>query len=153
GLDGALAWDYTGLNHRGFLHGLRHDGEDVLPRLAAALPDRSRLGVTGDEVVALGALPLKYFGLFAGDAPHGAGRSAGVARIRAAALAELERDPATSPPSLAARKMPWYARSVGPVLDAIVADAAVDTVLNLAAADGVVEEHRARLRGTECILA
>jgi 6-phospho-beta-glucosidase len=153
GLDDALEWSYTGLNHRGFLHDLRVDGEDVLPHLTAALPDRARLGVTGDEIAGLGALPLKYFGLFAGHAPHGSGRSAEVARIRAAALGELERDPTVSPPSLAARRMPWYARSVAPVLAAIVCGGATDTVVNVAAADGIVHEGRARVEGSDVVFA
>jgi 6-phospho-beta-glucosidase len=146
-------WAYTGLNHRGFLHGLRHDGQDALPLLAAALPDRSRLGVTGEEVAALGALPLKYFSLFAGDAPHGFGRAAELDRLRATTLGELECDPKTRPPSLAEREAPWYTRSVGPVLAAAVSCAAVDTVVNVADDDGVVRERRARAVGSECLLA
>jgi 6-phospho-beta-glucosidase len=153
GYDGdGVEWAYTGLNHRGFLYGLRHGGQDVLPLLVTALSDRSRLGVTGEEVAALGAVPLKYFALFAGHPPHGFGRAAQVDRLREAALIELERDPRTRPQSLAGREMPWYARSVGPVLAAAASGAVVDTVINAADNEGLVHERRARVAGSECLL-
>ena len=66
--------DYVGLNHLGWLRGLVHDGEDVLPRLLA---DPSALGgieegrLFGAEwVQALGAVPNEYlyYYYFARDA-------------------------------------------------------------------------------------
>jgi 6-phospho-beta-glucosidase len=153
GYDGdGVEWGYTGLNHRGFLHDLHRAGQDMLPFLVAALSDRSRLGVTGDEIAALGAVPLKYFSLFSGHAPHGSGRAAQLERLRADAISELERDPTRRPPSLAGREMPWYARSVAPVIAAAVSGAAVDTVVNIADEDGIVRERRARVAGSECLL-
>jgi 6-phospho-beta-glucosidase len=150
GSDGdELEWEYTGLNHRGFLCGLRYRGEDVLPILARTLSDRAALGVTEAEVLALKALPLKYFALFAGEAPHGAGRATQLRTLRARALSELERDSTTHPRSLAGREMPWYSRSVGPVLAAVASGDGIDTVLNIEEG-GIVQEHRARVAGIEC---
>jgi 6-phospho-beta-glucosidase len=147
---GGIEWSYTGLNHRGFLHDLRRGGEDVVPLLVARLRDRSRLGVTGQEVAALGAVPLKYFSLFSRHAPSGSGRAAHLARLRAEAVTQLERDPESRPPSLAGRDMPWYARSVAPVLAAVATGGAVETVVNMPDDDGVVRERRARVTGREC---
>ena len=59
-----LDLDYVGLNHLGWLRGLRHDGTDLLPRLLA---DDALLGATEegqlfglDWVRELGALPNEY---------------------------------------------------------------------------------------------
>lgn len=145
-----LDWAYTGLNHRGFLHALRVDGRSVLDRLVGALPDRAAgaLGILGSEVRAVGALPLKYFGLFAGHAPHGAGRAEQLARLRSAATAQLHAAPSVRPASLAGRPTPWYADAVGPVLSAVAGIAVADTVVTVPAADGFGRECRARIDGT-----
>jgi 6-phospho-beta-glucosidase len=66
--------DYVGLNHLGWLRGLVHDGEDVLPRLLA--DESALLGIEEgrlfgpDWVRALGALPNEYlyYYYFARDA-------------------------------------------------------------------------------------
>lgn len=34
-----VQWSYSGLNHRGFVHDLRHDGRDLLPELIARLTE------------------------------------------------------------------------------------------------------------------
>lgn len=65
GLDpAATSADYVGLNHLGWLRGLRHDGVDVLPRLLAddaALATVEEARLFGPEWVrALGALPNEY---------------------------------------------------------------------------------------------
>jgi 6-phospho-beta-glucosidase len=66
--------DYVGLNHLGWLRGLVHDGEDVLPRLLADGPalrglEEGRL-FGPDWVQSLGALPNEYlyYYYFARDA-------------------------------------------------------------------------------------
>ena len=66
--------DYVGLNHLGWLRGLVHDGEDVLPGLladASALRGIEEARLFGSEwVQALGALPNEYlyYYYFARDA-------------------------------------------------------------------------------------
>jgi 6-phospho-beta-glucosidase len=147
-----LSWSYTGLNHRGFVHHLEladrpGSGAEVLRRLAARLTDRELLGVLGSEVEALNALPLKYFGLFAAHAPHGAGRAEVLMRMRASALAELAADPQRPPPSISARSMPWWSATVGPVLGALCGSGPLDTMVNLPDVDGVVRERRAVVDG------
>jgi hypothetical protein len=92
-------------------------------------------------------LPLKYFGLFAAHAPHGAGRADVLMTMRAAALAELRADPAAPPRSIGGRSMPWWPLTVGPVLGAIAAGEPLETVVNLPDADGVVRERRAVVAG------
>ncbi len=156
---GRLSWSYTGLNHRGFLHHLTLDGRDVLPLLGQRLPDRTALGVLGSEVTALDALPLKYFGLPAGHAPHGAGRAERLTDIRRRAGEELQAPgagpqrsgpgDATRPPSLRERPMPWWSLTVGPVLRAVATSTDVQTVLNVADPDGLVRERRVTLGGRD----
>lgn len=142
-----VTWAYVGLNHRGFVHVLRAGADDLLPALAKRLPDRSALGVLGTEVAALGALPLKYHGLFAGDAPHGTGRAAELAEIRARILSDLARNPAEPPSSLALRDMPWWAESVVPVLSAALTGIPIQTVVNVVDGADVVREVRAVVTG------
>ena len=144
-----LSWAYTGLNHRGFLHHLAAPGVDVLARLGERLTDRSRLGVLGVEVTELEALPLKYFGLFADHAPHGAGRARVLQAMRATALDELAVDPAVSPPAIAGRSMPWWPESVGPALAAICGSQPRTTMVNLPEPDGLVRERRVELSGRD----
>jgi 6-phospho-beta-glucosidase len=149
-----LSWAYTGLNHRGFLHHLEIDGSldgDPLEALAESLVERSTLGVLGDEVQELDALPLKYFGLLAGHAPHGAGRAARLVDIRASALRELRGNPRARPASLTARPTPWYSECVGPVIGALADGGPLDTVLNLPGADGLVREQRVTIEGGRCV--
>jgi hypothetical protein len=103
--------------------------------------------VLGSEVNELGALPLKYFGLFNGHAPHGAGRGRRLAAIRATARAELNHDPGRVPNALAERAMPWYELIVAPVINAVVTATPLSAILNCADADGVVREHAVRVAG------
>ncbi|MFI6318196.1 6-phospho-beta-glucosidase [Nonomuraea sp. NPDC050556] len=65
GLDPArVSPDYVGLNHLGWLRGLRHDGHDVLPDLLADDAALDRVEETrifgADWVRTLGALPNEY---------------------------------------------------------------------------------------------
>lgn len=69
GLDpGTTEVDYAGLNHLGWLQGLRHDGRDVLPdlladdRLLGSMEEARLLGL--DWVRTLGALPNEYLYYF-----------------------------------------------------------------------------------------
>ena len=64
-----IDWQYVGLNHRGFIVSLKHKGQELLREL----PQRLRTdgdrdggastigGIAADEVLRVGALPLKYF--------------------------------------------------------------------------------------------
>ncbi len=143
-------WAYTGLNHRGFLHDVQHEGNDLLEQLTAVLPDRTLLGVLGSEVAQYSALPLKYFGLFAGHAPHGRGRSAALLAMREEALSELAVPDSRRPACLDARPSPWYSHAVVPILCAVIDRIETHGVVNLLDADDLVREHRVRISNGNC---
>jgi 6-phospho-beta-glucosidase len=143
-----LGWSYTGLNHRGFLHDFTFDGERLPLNFADAA---AHLEVTSVEIASTGAVPLKYFGLFDGRAPHGIGRAAQLETIRAAALAELTAVPDARPDALSRRDMPWYSTIVGPVLRAIETAEPLTTVLNLPVEDGLVRERRVVVGGPDFV--
>lgn len=143
GVDPAeVEWAYAGLNHRGFLHRLHHRGHDLLPELAAGLGEATIGGITGADVAALGALPLKYFSLFTAGVAPTPGRAVFLEDVRRRALAELRERPERSPPSLAARRQPWYGEAVVPLLAAMAAAEPSDHVLDLPSDDGLVREVR-----------
>lgn len=137
-----LGWDYSGLSHRGFLHGLRGpDGTDRLPALVVALTAQgSRIGtVAAGDIASLGALPMKYHGLLRGTSSvHG--RAAAVGSVRSDLRAELLSAPRTRPGSLSARPTPWYEVMVAPVLRALAGGASARLVLDLPSGDGLVRE-------------
>ena len=140
--DGELGWDYSGLSHRGFLHGLRGpDGAELLTVLVDALTaSGSGIGaVAADEIASLGALPMKYHGLLRGTSSvHG--RAVAVDSARSDLRAELLSAPRARPESLSARPTPWYDVMVAPVLRALAGGAAARLVLDLPSGDGLVRE-------------
>jgi len=133
-----VEWEYAGLNHRGFVTALRHGDRDLLAELPARLGERTIGGVRADEIAAVGALPLKYHRLLAGEVPA-PGRAAYLRGVRTTLLREL-RDPSRVPASLADRAMPWYARAAVPVLAALAGGPPAHLTLNLHRGDDVVEE-------------
>ena len=143
----AMDWAYAGLNHRGVIYGLSLDGEDLTGRLPAALGDATLDGITAGEIEALGALPVKHFGLLRPDAPVGSGRAAALAGLRERALTELEADTTRVPPSVLGRDQPWYAEAVVPLLRALGSTDAERMVLDLPDSDGITRERRVWLSG------
>ena len=145
---GDLEWSYAGLNHRGFVHGLHHDGRDVLPGLVQAL-GRSRLGgISAETIGALGAVPTKYFGLMSGPGPLYVGRAAEVAAVRADLAAEVRADPTRCPPSLGRRPTPWYDQALVPILDALSPDGpGCEVVATVPDGSGPAFERRGHLSG------
>ncbi len=139
-----VAWSYSGLNHRGFIHVLRQGDRDLLSELPA-LGERTIGGIHGEELRDLGALPLKYFAQFRTKSrPSGdAGRAAYLREVRARILEEARSDPSRTPPSLRLRPAEWYTRSVVPMLEALCRTSATEQVVNLWCEDGVVREVRA----------
>lgn len=138
--NGDLRWSYTGLNHRGFIHGLG-DGLDELATSGSALP-----GVVADDLLELRAVPLKYFGLwrgrFEGQPVGQVGRAVFLQGVRANALDELAGNPGTRPAALASRQQPWWAYSVVPVLETLRTGRRSEHVMNLPDGDGLVREVR-----------
>lgn len=128
-----LRWAYSGLNHRGFLHALCVDGEDVLEDIAARVGGDGVFGGLGREaLVCLGGLPTKYFTIFAtGEAVSAPGRAEKLMGVRRAILTELARDCRVPPPSLAARPQPWWKHAVVPLLRALSGETQSQMILNL----------------------
>lgn len=141
---GGLAWRYTGLSHRGFLHDLRlaDDGSDVLPLLVERLRRAGGHigGADAEEIEALGALPLKYHRLLSGRSLGAFGRGREVAVLRRKALDELRRAPSNRPPSLDLRPTPWYDVMVAPLVAALARGAPTHLVLDMSCSDGLVRE-------------
>jgi 6-phospho-beta-glucosidase len=141
-------WEYTGLNHRGFVLRILHGEKDLLPELPERLGNGDIGGVPGPEIARLGALPLKYFSLFTRPPEPTASRAGVLLRTRQAILDELRADPTTSPPSLATRRQPWYGDAVVPFLDALTSSTATDVVVSVTDMDGIAREHRADASAT-----
>lgn len=140
-----VEWEYAGLNHRGFVTALRHGGRDLLAELPARLGERTIGGIGAGEIAALGALPLKYHRLLAGELPA-PGRAAYLSGVRDALLREL-REPARVPARLGDRAMPWYAQAAVPVLAALLGGRTAHLTINLDPGDGMVEEVKAVVDG------
>jgi len=140
---GDVDWEYTGLNHRGFVLRILHGGRDLLPDLPGRLGGGDLGGITGPEIERLGALPLKYFSLFTRPPPRPVSRAGVLVRTRRAILDELRADPTASPPSLTDRRQPWYRDAVVPFLGALTSGTGTPVVVSVTDADGLAREHRA----------
>ena len=131
-----IQWQYAGLNHRGFVFGLQHKGEPLLPRLL----QQSVFGITGEEIRQTGALPLKYFRL-AASGPSS--RAAFLTGLKEAIARELDSGD-VPPRSLSLRTLDWYADAVVPMMSAILSPAPRRLVVNCMH-DGLVREAPAKV--------
>ncbi len=136
-----LQWDYTGLNHRGFLHNLRYQGADLKPLLQGI---ETWQQCTTQEITALEALPMKYFASACHPPQPQPSRAAFLMKLRATLLDEIERDPQHAPPSITQRAMPWYPQAVVPALEALLIKAK-DIVVNHCGEDGITREQQVTL--------
>lgn len=136
-----LQWAYTGLNHRGFLHNLTHEGQPVLPRLLSLLESQSLTGFTASLIAELQAVPTKYFRLLLTSNVADNHRSTQLVNLRAEVLEQLEQAPLRYPSALEQRPMPWYEHAVVPLLESLsgVRPSCVLPV-NLCAGDGITRE-------------
>jgi 6-phospho-beta-glucosidase len=144
--DAATEWEYCGLNHRGFIVGLVHEGRDRLDELPRALRSQSLNGVDADVIAELGALPLKYFPLLIDPGRRraaNASRARILLEVRAQILEELRVAPSSRPPSLDRRDQPWYADAVVPIVQALRAPTPSSHVVSSTDADGIARERRA----------
>ena len=117
-----IQWQYTGLNHRGFVFDLRHKGEQVLPRLL----QKNVFGITGTEIRETGALPLKYFRLAASGPVR---RAAFLNDLKDAIARELDAGD-VPPRSLSLRTLDWYSDAVVPMMSAILSPTPRRLVVN-----------------------
>lgn len=135
-----VQWRYAGLNHRGFICELRHEGQNRLGKLAEILGDGTIEGISAAEIRQLGALPLKYHRLFRTRGRGDHGRAAELMVLRRQLLAELHERPGEYPFSLGQRRMPWYQESVVPALRALEGGPPLLQTYNTCGPDGVVRE-------------
>lgn len=143
-----LGASYTGLNHRGFWHGLRAAGTPLLDRVAHRLAtgEADLHGVDAAVVQRLRAVPDKYHALITVGSFLTPGRAAALDALRTRIRVEATAAPDVVPPALAGRDMPWYRVVVVPVLAAL-AGRPVRTVVTATDADGVAAERFVDLVG------
>lgn len=111
-----VKWDYIGFNHRGFVHNLRLNGDDVLGKLIETLADGNIGGCRPTEIAELQGVPLKYFQLFRGSGVSKYGRALRLIEIRREILNQLKQVPDKVPDAIKMRNMPWYQEAVVPLI-------------------------------------
>jgi 6-phospho-beta-glucosidase len=144
-----VAWTYAGLNHRGFIHRLTHRERDLLGELPRRLGDGTVGGITGAEIAAVGAIPMKHFALLRPDPPAPtSSRADRLRRLRRAIVEELRAEPTQRPASLRERAQPWYPDAVVPMLSARARASPRSLVVNLPSPGGIVRELHAAVSAT-----
>jgi 6-phospho-beta-glucosidase len=138
-----IEWSYTGLNHRGFVTELRHDGKNRIQDLPDRLESREIGGIAGAQIAALEALPTKYFRIISGRERPSGGRAAYLDSLRDEIAGDLRRDPATQPGGLRKRYLEWYPQSVVPMIAALLSEDAKPQIVNVRESGALVEERRA----------
>jgi len=143
-----LTWSYSGLNHRGFIHGVRMGDHNLIPDLLHELKGRTFEGVRSTTIATLGVVPLKYFRLLEPSSPRPAsGRAAFLDALRNRLLREMEAG-LEDLPSLRERYMEWYPGAVVPMLEALETGSGDPQVANVFEADGLAWERRVRVLGS-----
>lgn len=146
--DTRLDWDYTGLNHRGFLHHMRVDGCCVLPEIVRRLRGRALGGVSSTTIQELGCIPTKYFRLLAEvPSPFPPSRATFLESLRDDLVAELTRNGSESPAGLRRRATEWYPHAVVPLCAALAGNTPQRHVVNAVGADGITREGLAAVSG------
>src|SRR5262249_34307892 len=130
---------YTGLNHCGWLTGLKIKGADALPAALERAPELAELtGVDADLIAATGAVPNPYLRyLYHPERQLRAQEER--PRVRAQELEELETEalaayanPDADLSALAARRAaPWYREAVVPVARALRTASPLETIVNV----------------------
>jgi 6-phospho-beta-glucosidase len=136
-----IYWDYTGLNHRGFIYNLAFDGENLFPKFIEKISSSGFNGFTRAEIEDLGAIPLKYFHLFS-RSHHAEGRALQVKLIGDRIIGELSLKTNLSPESLKDRNMDWYEKGVIPLLNAINSMNPQPLVINMVNETGITIESK-----------
>ncbi|MDB5128464.1 hypothetical protein [Mucilaginibacter sp.] len=136
-----INWDYTGLNHRGFIYNLTFAGETLFPKFLEKISSSGFNGFTRTEIEDLGAIPLKYFHLFS-QSHHAEGRALQVKLIGDRIIRELSLKTNLSPESLKDRNMDWYEKGVIPLLNAINSMNPQPLVINMANETGITIESK-----------
>jgi len=139
-----LEWDYTGLNHRGFIHNLKRAECNVLQLMF----EQKLEGFNGFDISlikSLDAVPLKYFHLLCNEKLKTDRRAKELELLSLKLLSELATQPYISPPSLNKRNMDWYSVGLIPVLEALNSNDARVQVLNKPNNEGITVESKASI--------
>ncbi|WP_162141779.1 family 4 glycosyl hydrolase [Daejeonella oryzae] len=124
-----LHWEYSGLNHRGFIHGIKLQGQDVMPLFLDRISISGFDGFHNSLIENLEAIPLKYFHLFY-KAHFNQVRANQVKLIGESIIDELILNPIKSPVSLKHRTMDWYRKGIIPVLQSINSSKSAILIIN-----------------------
>ncbi len=144
----SLAWSYSGLNHRGFLFGIKQGSVDLVQKFLGASM-KAPPGIARDEIARLRAVPLKYFANFTSHRCSGVGRARQLIELRDELAKELRYNPGRKPARLHDRAMPWYSEAIEPLLTAWLTDQSAEMTLNVPSSDDVVRERRVRIASEE----
>lgn len=140
-------WTYTGFNHRGFVVGLSWNGRDRTKELVNNLGKETLDGISGNDIISLGAIPTKYFSLY--RAPLTGGkvqrRAYYLDQLRKRLLTQMRLDPYNSPPALKERYMAWYPDAVLPMVKSLSSPEVSLQEVNRLTDRGLVEEGRAQV--------
>jgi 6-phospho-beta-glucosidase len=133
-----LSVRYTGMNHFGWVTGIRWQGQDMLPKALDKIVTQPGLQVEADIIRALGVIPTSYFKYY-----YHANRvlaSQQGKRARADELLEMEAEilaayqagsPAEKPVSLVKRNAVWYEHMIVPLLLAHINDTGETQILQV----------------------
>lgn len=132
-----LEYDWGGMNHLGWLCGLRHDGKDLFPRLLEELEQIKGLTIEPDLIRAVGAIPANYLKYYLHPEKH---LFTGKNRHRAEELMEINDEmlnamqvwqPGDPLDFLQARNANWYDWIVAPLLHLLTEKESGELILNV----------------------
>ena len=143
-----ISWDYSGLNHRGFIYNLNHNGRNLFPDFLQKIKNNGFLGMAYKNIKHLEAIPLKYFQLFLVSS-NPEGRAEHVKVIGDSIIQDLKLNGIGSPARLNDRNMDWYKDAVMPVLEALNSADPKISIVNRVGQDGLTIESKVRIsKGT-----
>ena len=137
-----LEIDYLGMNHLGWIIGLRCDEEDVMDRALDQIDQISSLGVDSRYIRTTRAIPIPYVRYYLhpehilrlqeGKVPRARQLQALEQELLADYEQSLEHNEGDPSTKVARRGAVWYSAIVVPVLDAIINDRSSTWVVNIA---------------------
>lgn len=147
-----LEWSYTGLNHRGFIHNLKIQGESLLTLFL----EKNSIGFGGFDaslIALLEAVPTKYFHLFLENNITSIDRATALQNLSSKIFEELSLNPLKSPIALKERNMDWYKMGLIPVLEAINSSDSKCVMLNKPGDNGLTIESKFLVSKTQMVPA
>ena len=133
-----LQFDLGGMHHFGWITGITHQGEDLLPEALRRVVEMPKLGVDAELVQALGVIP-SFYGKYYLHPDRILAETEG-RTIRAHQLMQLSDQllaeyrgwkPGEPPRMLAKRGAAWYEKIVAPALMAFAEEQTTEMVLSV----------------------